>query len=92
MFKSGMFSGDPAEPHRVDATGLKNLTVEKLARGLQVSETNPMDGLEGRAGVLMRLVKALMSNSEYFGNEGRPGNLLGMFETSNAWCCICVRR
>ena len=76
MFKTGIFSSDPAEPYRVDAMGLTNITVESLARGMQVSEHNPMAGLDGRAGLLMRLSKALR-NTEYFGDEARPGNMLG---------------
>lgn len=77
MFKSGMFSSNPSEPHQVDAAGLNNITVEALAKGMQVSETNPMDGLEGRAGLLIRLSRALQ-NTAYFGHGARPGNMLGM--------------
>ncbi|KKY23696.1 putative conserved fungal protein [Phaeomoniella chlamydospora] len=76
MFKTGIFSSDPSQPFRVDAGGLKNITVETLTKGMQVSEDNPMDGLEGRAGLLMRLSKALYSNEEYFGPDARPGNML----------------
>jgi hypothetical protein len=35
-----------------------------------------MAGLEGRAGLLIRLSKAL-SNQEIFGTDGRPGNMIG---------------
>ena len=76
MFKSGMFSSNPSEPHQVDAAGLNNITVEALAKGMQVSETNPLAGLEGRAGLLIRLSRALQ-NTAYFGHGARPGNMLG---------------
>ncbi len=76
MFKTGAFSSDPAEPHKVDKGGLRKVTVKSLERGLQVSEDNPMAGLEGRAGLLMRLSDA-MANTELFGAEGRPGNMIG---------------
>ena len=75
MFKSGMFSSDPAQPCQVDAAGLSRMSVERLAHGMQVSESNPMAGLEGRAGLLIRLSTALQKE-EIFGSTGRPGNMI----------------
>ena len=77
MFKSGYFSSVEAQPCRVDSEGLRKVGVEVLKRGLQVSEGNPLAGLEGRAGLLERLSGALR-NREFFGKEGRPGCMLGM--------------
>jgi hypothetical protein len=76
MFKAGAFSSDEGQPHQVDAVGLRKVTVDTLARGMQVSESNPMSGLEGRAGLLMRLATALQ-NAEIFGADGKPGNMIG---------------
>ena len=76
MFKAGAFSSDPSQPHQVDAAGLEKVTVETLAKGMQVSDSNAMSGLEGRAGLLIRLGSALQ-NSEIFGQDGRPGNMIG---------------
>jgi hypothetical protein len=76
MFKAGVFSSDERQPCQVDAKGLSRMTVEMLADGMQVSEKNPMSGLEGRAGLLMRLSQA-MQNQEMFGKDGRPGNMIG---------------
>lgn len=76
MFQAGLFSGDAQQPCRVDAAALKNLSVEKLAKGLQVSPENPIAGLEGRSGLLIRLGDAL-GNTKYFGRDARPGNMLG---------------
>ena len=76
MFKSGHFSSDPAEPCQVDSAGLKKITVDVLAKGMQHSEQNPLAGLEGRAGLLIRLSEALQ-NQNFFGVDARPGNLLG---------------
>ena len=76
MFKTGAFSSDPQQPHQVDAAGLKTVTEQTLARGMQVSEANPMSGLEGRAGLLMRLATSLQ-NPELFGQDSRPGNMIG---------------
>lgn len=75
MFKTGIFSSDDAQPYQVDAKGLRKMTVESLAKGMQVSDKNPMSGLEGRAGLLMRLSQAL-ENQEMFGKDGRPGNMI----------------
>ncbi|KAJ4293649.1 hypothetical protein N0V90_008933 [Kalmusia sp. IMI 367209] len=75
MFKAGIFSSNPNEPCQVDSAGLKKLDTSVLARGLQVTEHNVIDGLEGRAGLLMRLGNALQ-NQEVFGLEARPGNML----------------
>lgn len=57
---------------------LKQLTVEALAKGLQVSPENPITGLEGRASLLIKLGKAL-DNQEIFGVDARPGNMLGRY-------------
>ena len=84
MFKAGAFSGDPNQPHQVDSTGLKKITVESLAKGMQVSPSNPMSGLEGRAGLLMRLASALQ-NQEIFGKDGRPGDMIGIVNHSPIW-------
>ncbi|KAL8689602.1 MAG: hypothetical protein Q9218_004760 [Villophora microphyllina] len=76
MFKAGYFSGDPTEPYQVNAAGLNRLSPGQLAIGLQVSDANPIAGLEGRVGLLARLAEAL-ENPEYFGSTSRPGNILG---------------
>lgn len=75
MFKTGIFSSNEDQPFQVDSEGLKKLTTEKMAKGLQVTEENPIDGLEGRTSLLIRLGDAL-TNREIFGLEARPGNML----------------
>ncbi|RDL38741.1 Uncharacterized protein BP5553_03081 [Venustampulla echinocandica] len=75
MFKTGMFSSNETQPHQVDAEGLRSLTVDKLRAALQVSEHNPLAGLEGRTELLIKLSDA-MKNHNYFGADGRPGNML----------------
>lgn len=57
---------------------MKGLTVEVLAKALQVSETNPLAGLEGRSSLLIKLGEAL-DNQDLFGVDSRPGNMLGEF-------------
>ncbi|KAL4988763.1 hypothetical protein BDW68DRAFT_86647 [Aspergillus falconensis] len=75
MFKSGLFSSDPTEPCQVDGAGLKKINVQVLAKGFQHSETNPLAGIEGRAGLLVRLADAL-NHQDFFGVDARPGNML----------------
>ena len=77
MFKAGFFSSSSLEPCQVDSAGLKRLSVQQLSRGLQVTEQNPIAGLEGRAGLMSRLGDAL-KNSALFGTAGRPGHMLGI--------------
>lgn len=75
MFKMGMFSSIEDQPCQVDSEGLKRLDVKRMARGLQVTAENPIDGLAGRTDLLIRLGDALL-NQEIFGPEARPGNML----------------
>ncbi|KAK0935999.1 hypothetical protein LTR29_012460 [Friedmanniomyces endolithicus] len=75
MFKIGLFSSRPDLTCQVDSGGLKKLTTEKMATGLQVTVDNPIDGLEGRTNLLIRLGDALL-NQHIFGPEARPGNML----------------
>lgn len=86
MFKAGYFSSESLEPCQVDSEGLKRLSLQQLVKGLQVSESNPLAGLEGRAGVLSRLGDAL-KNAQLFGREGRPGYMLGTqsSHTNHIW-------
>lgn len=58
--------------------GLASLTVEKVAAGLQAAPGNELAGLEGRTELLIRLGKALHDSTEFFGSDGRPGNMIGM--------------
>jgi hypothetical protein len=53
------------------------LTAEKLAAGLQSGPGNQMAGLEGRTELLVRLSGALAEKTEFFGTDGRPGNMVG---------------
>jgi hypothetical protein len=59
MFLAGAFSSDPLQPLRADAAGLKGLTREALARGFQVTETNPLEGVDGRLALLHGLGRVL---------------------------------
>ena len=77
MFESGAFSANPRDPLRADATALANLTVSDLQRGLQVSDGNPLVGLDGRVELLRRLGQLVASKPDIFGrfDSPRPGGL-----------------
>jgi hypothetical protein len=72
MFARGAFSSDPADPLRVDATALARLTTDDLRDGFQVSETNPLVGLEGRGALLRRLGEVCAAEPAVFGRHDRP--------------------
>jgi len=63
MFEAGVMSADPADPLRAD--GLAKIDAAMLANAFQVTDHNPLVGLEGRAALLRRLGEAV----------GRPGAL-----------------
>ena len=77
MFTGGAFSAVPLEPLRVDADVLANFGVPDLERGMQVSDTNPLVGMDGRADLLRRLGRLVASKPEIFGSRDtpRPGGL-----------------
>jgi hypothetical protein len=77
MFARGAFSANRDEPLRVDATALERLTVADLQNGFQVSEGNPLVGLEGRVGLLRRLGQQVSALPAIFSRDDapRPGGL-----------------
>jgi len=78
LFKpQGLFSGNPSNKYQVDKDGLRRLTVEQLAKGLQSRPGNEVAGLDGRAQLLIRLGDALAEKTEFFGDTGRPGHMIG---------------
>ncbi|AZG44612.1 URC4/urg3 family protein [Gordonia insulae] len=72
-FLDGRFSA--GRTPMVDATGLRDLTVESLATAFQVTGSNPLVGLSGRVELLHRLADALIARPDVFGPDGRPGRL-----------------
>lgn len=71
LFEQGAFSSDPSQPMTADVDGLIAFSDEKLARGFQVTESNPLEGLSGRASLIRNLgaaMKALKCK--------RPGDLV----------------
>ncbi|KAG5932853.1 hypothetical protein E4U53_001165 [Claviceps sorghi] len=76
MFKEGLFSSCAGNKYQVDKGGLQTLNLEKLKNGLQSRPDNELTGLQGRTDLLIRLSSALAANTDYFGADGRPGNMI----------------
>jgi hypothetical protein len=77
MFAGGVFAANPQQPLRADAEVLAKLDVADLKRGMQVSDGNPLVGIDGRADLLRRLGVLVASKPEVFGSFDmpRPGGL-----------------
>jgi len=77
LFLDGFFSSDMAMKTRVNSFALQQVTEASLSHGFQVSRSNPLLGLAGRARLLQSLGKALEEYPEFFGQEvARPGNMV----------------
>jgi hypothetical protein len=74
-FRAGLFSADPANKLRCDASALAAITASDLASAFQVTDGNPLAGLEGRALLLRNLGAALSARPDLFKTPGRIGNL-----------------
>jgi hypothetical protein len=74
-FLKGAFSASPTDPLRADAQALEKIDVVALKGIFQVSASNPMVGLEGRAGLLARLGAALRKAAHANDAHARPALL-----------------
>jgi Protein of unknown function (DUF1688) len=72
-----MFSAQHDDPFRVDASVLAQLSAQQLRDGFQVTESNPLVGVEGRAALLRALGALIVENSGVFARNDspRPGGL-----------------
>jgi hypothetical protein len=83
MFTNGVFSSNADSPLQADAEGLARLSDQAVRDGFQVSDSNPLIGVEGRADLLRRLGALLVSKPEIFGRNDapRPGGLFDHLST-----------
>lgn len=79
MFENGAFSADAAHPLRADGARLAAITPADIAAGFQVTEKNPLVGLEGRAALLNALGAAVAALP-----GSRPGGLFDMVSANGA--------
>ncbi|MEM7022235.1 MAG: URC4/urg3 family protein, partial [Pseudomonadota bacterium] len=75
LFVAGTMSADPRLPLRADAAVLAGLDHDTLARAFQVTESNPLAGIEGRVALMQQLGRALTSRPDMFGTPARIGSL-----------------
>ena len=73
MFLAKKFATN--EKLQADAQALMKMSAQDIVKAFQVSEKNPMVGVEGRAVLLQNLGKVLAAKKEIF-KDGRPGNIL----------------
>ena len=73
LFLSGALSSD-GKSLRADREGLSRITPSAIAEAFQVTDSNPLVGVEGRAGLLKNLGQALANEAIFPG--GRPGGIL----------------
>ena len=76
MFAVGAFSSDAQNPYQVNSAALQALTPDRLAQLFQVSEDNPLSGVDGRHSLLLNLGHSLATHADIFGRIGRPGHML----------------
>jgi hypothetical protein len=74
-WSDGVLSSDPHEPLRADAQGLERVLTADLGLAFQVSDDNPLVGLDGRANLLRQLSLALKAHPDVFGRPDAPGLL-----------------
>jgi hypothetical protein len=80
LFIDGILSGDK-KTARADQEGLNSVSLSDLQKYFQVTDKNPLVGLQGRLALLNNLAKAL-ENKKFFKNA-RPGNVLDYFLDQN---------
>jgi hypothetical protein len=83
-FTSGLFSSELAAPLRADADGLQAVTAARLGAVFQVSDVNPLVGLEGRAALMRRLGLVMAANPSIFGQSPRLGGLFDVLAATAA--------
>jgi hypothetical protein len=76
LYLGGVFSSIHDHQMRADEAGLESFSSRDLEAGFQVSDDNPLEGLEGRAALIARLVTCLTNVPAVFGNsDPRLGNI-----------------
>jgi hypothetical protein len=77
LLAQGALSSDPSDTWRADAERLVRFSRKDLEKAFQVSDENPLAGVDGRVMLLNRLGEACLANSSLFAREDqpRPGGL-----------------
>jgi hypothetical protein len=75
LFMDGGLAGAQSKPLQATAQGLQSLTVAQLQQSFQVSDSNPLIGVEGRLSLLKNLGATISQKKDLFPG-GRPGGLV----------------
>ncbi len=80
LFEIGTFSAVTADPLRADAARLEATDTGLLATGFDVSDDNPLVGLDGRVALIRRLGAAVARDAGVFARQDmpRPGGLFDL--------------
>lgn len=73
MFVKGMFTA--SNELSADIAGLKKFSQKDLIAGFQITEENPLVGIEGRVKLINKLGTVVQNNPEFF-PKGRPGSMI----------------
>lgn len=73
MFMNGLFSSNKKNPLQADYDGLKNINAKLIGDGMQVNESNPLLGLDGRAQLINSLADVIKNKADVFNNNSRLG-------------------
>lgn len=80
MFCSGVMSSD-GKSLRADTDGLSRVTAADLEKHFQVSDKNPLIGVDGRVQLLRNLGSAVRSRRIF--SQGRPGNIIDYLDSNH---------
>ena len=75
LFFDGHLSATADTPLRCDADALARIDAQTLCRVFQVTDANPLTGVEGRLALLHALGAAVRATPRLFGADARLGNL-----------------
>jgi Protein of unknown function (DUF1688) len=81
-FANGLFGGTRQAP-MAQASALEKVTASDIAAAFQVTDKNPLVGLEGRTSLLVRLADALRARPHFFGTQARPGAMFDALVRAN---------
>jgi hypothetical protein len=73
LYQSGCFSLDPNNPFRVDAECLLCFSEKQLQKAFQLSNSNVLDGVQGRISLLNKLGTAILEQPHLFKQQTRLG-------------------
>lgn len=69
LYHRGALSAYPEQPLRVDGQVLSQIDTQTLADAFQVTESNPLLGIDGRASLLRAAGACVMGQPEVFGSD-----------------------